>query len=79
MNKMKLHAKLIDMGVVEENDVVVIKETKGYYPSVYITVVTGLNKVASYTYQDNELVIIEGSVHLSNVLRMKDLDLEEFE
>jgi len=79
MNKMKLHAKLIDMGVVEENDVVVIKETNNIRPSYYITVVSCLNQVASYIYQDNKLVIIEGSVNLNNILRMKDLDLEEFE
>lgn len=79
MNKMKLHAKLIDMGVVEESDVVVIKESTILIHSHYITVVSCLNEVASYIYQNNELVMIEGSANLSNVLRMKDLDLEEFE
>lgn len=79
MNKMKLHATLLDMGVVEENDTVVIKVSPSDYPSVYITVVSGLSSVASYNFQNNELVIIEGQAHLTDILRMKDLNLEEFE
>ena len=75
MNKLKLQAKLIDMGVVEEDDVVVIKQSGS---SVYITVVNGLNSVASYIFQNNELVIVEGnSVHINDILRMKELDLDE--
>ena len=79
MNKMKLHAHLIDIGVVDENDVVVIKESPSNYPSHYITIVSGLNSVASYNYQNNELVIVEGEAHLTDILKMKDLILEEFE
>ena len=79
MNKMKLHATLLDMGVVEENDTVVIKVSPSDYPSVYITIVSGLNNVSSYIFQNNELVIIEGKAHLTDILRMKDLNLEEFE
>ena len=80
MNKMKLHATLLDMGVVEENDTVVIKVSPSDYPSVYITIVGGLNDVASYNFQNNKLVIIEGNnVHLTDILKMKDLNLEEFE
>ena len=79
MNKMKLHAKLIDMGVADENDVVVIKESPSDYPSHYITVVSSLNSVASYIYQNNELVIVGGEAHLTDILRMKDLNMEDFE
>lgn len=76
MNKLKLQAKLIDIGVVEEDDVVVIKQSGS---NVYITVVNGLNSVASYIFQNNELVIVEGnSIHINDILRMRELDLIEF-
>ena len=79
MNKMKLHAHLIDIGVVDENDVVVIKDSPSVYPSHYITIISGLNSVASYNYQNNELVIVEGEAHISDILKMKDLNMEDFE
>jgi len=79
VNKMKLHAHLIDIGVVGENDVVVIKDAPDIYPSHYITIISGLNSVASYNYQNNELVIVEGEAHISDILKMKDLNMEDFE
>lgn len=77
MKTKKLEAKLIDIGVVEETDTVVINNCED---SVYITVVSGLNNVSSYIFQNNKLVMFEGTnMHLSDILRLKDLDLEEFE
>lgn len=81
MNKLKLHAKLIDLGVVDsETDLVVIKEAgTGDFKSVYVTVVSGLGDVIVYIFQNNKFVMLEGKAHVSDIERLKDLDLEEFE
>jgi len=83
MNKMKLHAKLIDLGVVEEEqDTVIIKESQpiGELKSTYIIVISGLGNVATYIFHNNKLVMIEGNnIHVSDIDKLKKLDLEEFE
>lgn len=75
MNKLKLQAELLDLGVISEEDIVYIKESSN---GLYITVISGLNNVASYIFQDNELVIVEGNnIHVNDILKMKELDLNE--
>lgn len=75
MNKLKLQAKLIDMGVVEEESVVVIKEANG---SLYVTVVSGLSNTVTYIWMNGVLTLIEGYCHVSNIEKLKELEVEKF-
>jgi hypothetical protein len=83
MNKLKLQAKLIDLGVLEEDDTIRIEVSDflaGLVGGVYITIISGLANIQSYYYSDNRLAIVEGnSVHISDIDIMRNLDLEEFE
>ena len=80
MLKTKLKVKLIDIGVAQEEDIIYIRfQPVGSYISVYVTIVSGLNDTKSFIFQNNELVIVEGSnIHVSDVLKMKNLNMEEF-
>ena len=77
----QLEAKLEDLGVIQENDFVLIADS-GDLPvkSVYINVVSRLSNHVCYIFQENKLVMVEGNdIHVSDILKLKDLDLEEFE
>lgn len=76
MNKLKLQAKLIDMGIIEENNVVVIKESCG---SLYVTVVSGLSDTVTYIWMNGVLTLIDGYCHVSNIEKLKELEVEKFE
>lgn len=79
MNKMKLHAKLIDLGVVDENAKVSVEEIVEHQV-VYINVVNSLDCFQSYYYSYNKLTFIKGEeIQPQDVERMKTIDLEDFE
>lgn len=79
MNQMKLKARLIDLGVAEDEDVIVIKERKEHN-AVYINILSSLDIFRSYYYRWDKLTFIRGEdITPRDVEIMSKLDLEEFE
>jgi hypothetical protein len=79
MNKLKLQAKLIDLGVLSEDDTIRI-EVSTLAGTVHITIITDMSDTMTFSYHDNKLTYMSGSsLYIADVEKMKTLDLEEFE
>ena len=76
MNKVKLHAHLIDIFAVEEDDTVIIQQSDD---KRFTDIVIIGDEISKFQYVGNELTFCEGKVYAKDYEKMATLDLEEFE
>ena len=72
----RLEAKLLDLGVVEETDIVVIEKAVA---SLYVSVMGRLGEHVTYIWQNGNFVLVQGYVHVSNIEKLLKLEVSEFE
>lgn len=72
----RLEAKLLDLGVVEETDIVVIEKAVA---SLYVSVMSRLGEHVTYIWQNGNFVLVQGYAHVSNIERLLKLEVSEFE
>lgn len=79
MNQMKLKARLIDLGVAEEESTIIIQE-RNEHETIYINILGSLDLFQSFYYNYGKLIFIRGeNITPRDVEIMSKLDLEEFE
>ena len=76
MNKIKLHAHLIDIFAVSENDTVIIQQTED---KRFTDIVVIGDEISKFQFVDNKLTFCEGKVYVRDYEKMAMLDLEVFE
>lgn len=76
MNTRKLEAKLIDIGVMSEDDKAVIKS---FNDSLYVTIISGLDKHVTYTWMRGKLTFADGHAYIDDIEKLKKLEVEKFE
>ena len=76
MNKVKLHAHLIDIFAVEEDDTVIIQQSDD---KRFTDIVIIGDEISKFQYVENKLTFCEGKVYTKDYEKMATIDLEEFE
>ena len=76
MNKVKLHAHLIDICAVDEDDTVIIQQSDD---KRFTDIVVIGDEVSKFQFVNNKLTFCEGKVYCGSYDKMSALDLEDFE
>ena len=76
MNKVKLHAHLIDIFAVGEDDTVIIQQSND---KRFTDIIIINDEISKFQYVGNKLTFCEGKVYVRDYEKMAMLDLEEFE
>lgn len=76
MNKIKLLAKLEEIGVIDDTDVV---EIKGHEHYMRVSIISSSDEYSSYQWSNGKLTFVYGECYIPTIEKLMKLEVNDFE